>query len=531
MDFEKLTATNNKKEVESRPLRSSKDISMEKVEKKQAEDNNIKSIADNARSEYARIFRELKNSGDPLSEESLYDSNSEFYKKVNFHDNKILGDAINKLAKATGVFDPGFFEKIEKEVLDKIKEGDVSTNEKANQWPYNMEAPKTINEQRQEFVDKELKNAEKLIAMQKFSSIEERAMAIEKLKSAARELFDSWAANTLAGVTTDDIKFLDEAENPYNYMGMSAEEKMRLYDLQDRIKSAKEGIEEKREENNESEEPEGKVIEGSISISEEKKKEIHEKVMKEEERRRKKAVEKINAEKPLFKNNAENKKAEKKPFGNYTSPVDIKVFNSMMSDVKDFTKLDTLIDECGGIQGSEEFFEPTKLKDIVRRVRKKELGINHVTSTLGLRDKVVELMKMDEIRKKINPENPDKPSDFPPDAEWLTDKDIKELGINFAEIRPYSIDAPSGLRERFGEYPEIGAYGLNTEFGQINGRLIWCDGNMAIFETPQGKIKMPFKKLVAPSGSTYEQIEKKYKDEKHHRRLLNDKPRARYMEQ
>lgn len=118
-----------------------------------------------------------------------------------------------------------------------------------NELPYTVEAPKTINEQRQDFVDEELKNAQKLIEMQKFSSDEERAMAIEKLKSSASGLFDSWAANIRAGITPDDLKFLDHAENPYNYMGMSAKEKMRLYDLQDRIKAAREGIEQEKSEN------------------------------------------------------------------------------------------------------------------------------------------------------------------------------------------------------------------------------------------------------------------------------------------
>lgn len=107
---------------------------------------------------------------------------------------------------------------------------------------YSMDAPKSLSEQRRDFIDREMQNAEKLITMQKFSSEEEKIKGIEKIKSGAEELFNSWAANIRAGITADDINFLDQAENPYNYMGMSAEEKMRLYDLQERIKIAREEI-------------------------------------------------------------------------------------------------------------------------------------------------------------------------------------------------------------------------------------------------------------------------------------------------
>lgn len=156
----------------------------------------------------------------------------------------------------------------------------------------------------------------------------------------------------------------------------------------------------------------------------------------------------------------------------------------------------------------------------INRVRKNLAKIESLPDDkLGIKNKVRDFLEL-----KIDTSEPE--PDLPSDAEWLTEEDIKELGVNFREIRPYSIDAPSGLRERLGEYPEIGSYGLNTEFGQINGRLIWCDGNMAIFETPQGKIKMPFKKLVASSGKTYEEIENKWKDEEHHRKYT---PKARYM--
>ena len=80
----------------------------------------------------------------------------------------------------------------------------------------------------------------------------------------------------------------------------------------------------------------------------------------------------------------------------------------------------------------------------------------------------------------------------------------------------------------YGEYPEIGANGLRTERGMINGRLAWCNGEIAIFETPEGKIKVPFRKLISPSGETYEQIERKRKEKERRRRFIT-KPKDRAL--
>lgn len=109
-------------------------------------------------------------------------------------------------------------------------------------WPYNLEAPKTINEQRREFIEQQLKDVEKLIAMQNFPSEKVKTQTIEKFKLGMNEVFNSMAAKQRAGITPEDLKFLEEAENPYNFMCMAAEEKMRLYELQDRIKIAEEQI-------------------------------------------------------------------------------------------------------------------------------------------------------------------------------------------------------------------------------------------------------------------------------------------------
>ncbi len=109
---------------------------------------------------------------------------------------------------------------------------------KASMLPYNLESPKTINEQRTQFIERQLKDAETFIAMQNFASEEAKAQAIEKFKSGIAETFDSIAAKQRAGLTSEDVKFLNEAENPHNFMSMSTEEKMRLYELRDKIKSA-----------------------------------------------------------------------------------------------------------------------------------------------------------------------------------------------------------------------------------------------------------------------------------------------------
>lgn len=178
-------------------------------------------------------------------------------------------------------------------------------------------------------------------------------------------------------------------------------------------------------------------------------------------------------------------------------------FNDLYSNINKFRVM-----ECS--DGKNRL--PKEYISIIETVRNKAADVNSIPEPndvdVSIKRKVEQLMKKDGIG-----------SDLPPDTEWLTEKDIKDININFKKTDSYlSINMSTGLREMFGELPEIGAYGSKTKYGQINGKLIWCDGVMAIFETRQGKIKMPFKELVAPSGITYGQIEDKWNQEHRERK-------------
>ena len=170
---------------------------------------------------------------------------------------KIEDDLLDKLElEISMVADSVANKKVER--LNKKEKKDVEKNqpeksENAEAEPtaeengmFVVEAPKMFNEQRQEFINNKLKEAENYIIQRNFSSDKEKREFIEKIKYNAGEAFDSWAINIKAGLTEDDIEFLRRAEDPYNYMCMSNEEKKRLYDLQDKINKAKEEIEKEK---------------------------------------------------------------------------------------------------------------------------------------------------------------------------------------------------------------------------------------------------------------------------------------------
>jgi len=46
-----------------------------------------------------------------------------------------------------------------------------------------------------------------------------------------------------------------------------------------------------------------------------------------------------------------------------------------------------------------------------------------------------------------------------------------------------------------------------------NGELIYCDGEIAVFKTPQGMIKIPFSEILDPFGKPYGKKEKYIKPE------------------
>ncbi len=218
-----------------------------------------------------------------------------------------------------------------------------------------------------------------------------------------------------------------------------------------------------------------------------------------------------------------------KLFKNHRSDLELQMFKGLRDKVDNWEKLYRLIEDSGGIQGINGFFEPDRLINIIKQAREKRLDVSRIPNTLGLRDKIIELLKIEEVRKKINPENPEGPSDLSQENKMLDEKDFENLGINEGDLgKPYSFSRSETLSSIYGEYPEIGVNGLRTEQGRINGKLVWCNGEIAIFETPEGKIKVPFRKLISPSGETYEQIERKRKDKKR-RRIFVTKPKERAL--
>jgi len=66
---------------------------------------------------------------------------------------------------------------------------------------------------------------------------------------------------------------------------------------------------------------------------------------------------------------------------------------------KNFIELYQALEQIGGVQGSKQFYSASQLKDIIERVRKGELNINYVTNTHSLRDKVIDLIGIEELKR------------------------------------------------------------------------------------------------------------------------------------
>lgn len=73
-----------------------------------------------------------------------------------------------------------------------------------------------------------------------------------------------------------------------------------------------------------------------------------------------------------------------------------------ISGAKNFEDLDKVIKMSGGIQGSRDFFTPDKLKDFINDVRSGKKETDWITSSLGLRQKVEELLKLEAVRNRIS---------------------------------------------------------------------------------------------------------------------------------
>lgn len=111
------------------------------------------------------------------------------------------------------------------------------------------------------------------------------------------------------------------------------------------------------------------------------------------------------------------------------------------------------------------------------------------------------------------PESPDTPPKLSPSAREITDEEWRKINeqsaLSKSSMAGYSKEVQEELSKRFWDWPRVGANGLRTKYGMVNGTMLYCDGVIAVFETPHGKIEIPFSELLDPFGDPYGEREKK----------------------
>ena len=90
-----------------------------------------------------------------------------------------------------------------------------------------------------------------------------------------------------------------------------------------------------------------------------------------------------------------------KLFKNHRSELELRMFKDSRDKADNWEKLYRLIEDSGGIQGINGFFEPDRLINIIKQAREKRLDVSRIPNTLGLRDKIIELLKIEEVRKML----------------------------------------------------------------------------------------------------------------------------------
>lgn len=184
----------------------------------------------------------------------------------------------------------------------------------------------------------------------------------------------------------------------------------------------------------------------------------------------------------------------KEDLGSFVEDDSKKLRKEDVQQVKSFDELLELINHTDGVYGSKEYFEADKLKMIIEMVRNKEtydgqeIGIEYVTRSAGLRDKVAELLgykneeesvvevpkapkisrkpKQDEIKEEeliTKPAEKPKPEDFKivnnnPPAEFSikskggvefeeTERKSEYSPEQFAKDDPDVLKVPGGISE------------------------------------------------------------------------------------
>lgn len=73
----------------------------------------------------------------------------------------------------------------------------------------------------------------------------------------------------------------------------------------------------------------------------------------------------------------------------------------LIPEAKDFLELFRALDATGGLQGSQKFYSVQELKDTINRVRTGELAAETITNTGGLRQRVAELLKIEQLGQQL----------------------------------------------------------------------------------------------------------------------------------
>ena len=64
-------------------------------------------------------------------------------------------------------------------------------------------------------------------------------------------------------------------------------------------------------------------------------------------------------------------------------------------------ELSYFIDRLGGIQGSQEYFTSRQLEEAISKVLNGQTPIESITRTAGLRQRVAEIKRMEEVRAEM----------------------------------------------------------------------------------------------------------------------------------
>jgi hypothetical protein len=66
-----------------------------------------------------------------------------------------------------------------------------------------------------------------------------------------------------------------------------------------------------------------------------------------------------------------------------------------------FAELYQAIEQAGGLQGSQQFYQPAELIDIIERVRKGKLDISYIPRTYGVRRRVEDIVRIEKLINKL----------------------------------------------------------------------------------------------------------------------------------